>query len=132
MLSSTHQLPAYNISVLQYFGKQLLSFPESATLLTRLSGTLFTVIMSKLLLVIALMLSTIYSLSARPVQEGNMVGHSSTSWFITVFIFVMPSIQGIVDCMVFFESKIVSRFQSSRRRDVDVGRDYFLIALQGR
>ena len=113
----------YNISILRYFGRQLVSFPESATLLTRLSGTLFTVIMSKLLLVIALLLSTIYSLNGRPRDEGDMIGHSSTSWFVTIFIFIMPAVQGIVDCIVFFESKIVNRLKPSRSRDRDEDRN---------
>lgn len=34
-----------------------------------------------------------------------------------MFIFVMPSIQGMVDCMVFFESKIVNRYKANRNRD---------------
>ena len=34
---------------------------------------------------------------------------SSVSWIITVFIFIMPSIQGFVDTFVYFESRIVSR-----------------------
>ena len=69
-------------------------------------------------------MSTIYSLNGRTYsKDGAIIGHSSASWFVTVFIFIMPSIQGLIDCMVFFESKIVNRFKSHRSRDNNSNKD---------
>ena len=55
-----------------------------------------------------IILSTAYSFN----EPSN--DHSSLSWFVTLLIFIVPPIQGFVDCLVFFESRIVYRRKGSR------------------
>jgi hypothetical protein len=43
---------------------------------------------------------------------------SSLTWFVTVFIFVAPSAQGLVDCVLFFESRIVNRRAARRANEL--------------
>lgn len=68
-------------------------------------STLLTVITSKLMLLVVLVFSTYLAFIGPPYETDQ----SAFSWFMTLFIFIVPSIQGLIDAYIFFESRIVSR-----------------------
>ena len=100
---------AYNLFVLFYFTTTLRDFPASDELISTLKRSLLIRVLSKLLIFVSFIFCTYLSFVHRPSQfyfGDDEVDNDELSWLLTLFIFLCPSLQGLVDAFVFFDGRL--------------------------